>query len=86
MDLTNALQNIAYSIEIQELTFFTQKLMQKPAKIIKSKEVELMLSMGRRTSTTDDSFQANQARVVEFFWNYLFNESAAQYLDKSIAQ
>ena len=29
--------------------------------------------------------QENQARAVQFFWNYLFDEAALQYLDRGLA-
>ena len=32
--------------------------------------------MGRRTSMVDKAMQDNQARVINFFWNYLFGEES----------
>ena len=35
-----------------------------------------MQTMGRRTSMVDKAMQDNQARVINFFWNYLFGEES----------
>ena len=44
-----------------------------------------MLSLGRKTSNTDVALKENQAHVVAFFWNYIFNESSIGYLDTGLA-
>ena len=53
LDLATALQSISYSIGTRGLTFFVSKILAKPPSTVRGKEVELMLSLGRRTSNTD---------------------------------
>lgn len=44
-----------------------------------------MLSLGRKTSNTDIALKENQAHVVAFFWNYIFDEASIGYLDIGLA-
>ena len=59
LDLTKVLQNIAYTLEATEIKFFVQKLLEKSPSDVKEQEVELMLSMGRRTTETDEALKEN---------------------------
>lgn len=85
LDLTTVLQGISYSIEAKELAFFTAKILAKSPTLIKGKEVELMLSMGRRQVNNNPALRENQGRVIQFLWNYLFDEEAHTYLDPGLA-
>lgn len=85
LDLTTVLQTISYSIEAKELTYFVSKMLGKSPSVIISKELDLMLGMGRKTNATDEALKENQARVIEFFWNYLFDASSNDYLNQSLA-
>jgi len=44
-----------------------------------------MLCLGRKTSNTDIALKENQAHVVAFFWNYIFDEASIGYLDIGLA-
>ena len=41
-----------------------------------------MLSMSRRTGIQNEELANNQGNIVRFFWNYLFDAAAMDYLDK----
>ena len=41
-----------------------------------------MLSMSRRTGIQNEELTNNQGNIVRFFWNYLFDAAAMDYLDK----
>lgn len=79
------LQNISFGIEAKELTFFVSKIVSKAPASVKSKEIDLVLSLGRKTSKTDEALMENQARIIAFLWNYLFDEASSTYLDQSVA-
>ena len=44
-----------------------------------------MLSMSRRSGIQDEELINNQGNIVRFFWNYLFDAAAMDYLDKTSA-
>lgn len=76
-ELTGAFTILCMTVDGRYLSFLVDKLMQKPKVAINEKELELLRTMGKRTSTTDEALKVNQARVIEFFWNYLFDEDAS---------
>lgn len=45
-----------------------------------------MLNLGRKNKPDDEAYAPIQADCIQFMWNYLFNEGAAQYLDEALAQ
>jgi len=53
------IQSIAFNIEAKELNFFVSKILNKSPATVKSKEVDLMLSLGRKTSNTDIALKEN---------------------------
>ena len=85
LELTTVLQNISYSMEGKELVFFVSKLLEKSPAIIVPKELDLMLGMGRKTNNINTTLKETQVRIIEFFWNYLFNADSMSYLDESLA-
>ena len=44
-----------------------------------------MLGMGRKCNNINAILKENQAKIIEFFWNYLFNENSMDYLDQNLA-
>ena len=61
------------------------KILRKPPQTVKAQEVALMLSLGRRTSSENEAYRENQATVIKFYWNYLFDEAASSYLESAVA-
>ena len=64
------------------MTFICQKILDKNPASVHAKEVDVMLSLGRKNNPQSESIMQNKTRVVAFFWNYLFDDSALSYLDK----
>ncbi len=59
LELTKVLIQICNLSDAKYLAFFTAKISAKPLALVKSKEIELMLSMGRRTSISEELFHEN---------------------------
>lgn len=59
LDFITVLQNISFGIEAKELTFFVSKIVAKAPASVKSKEIDLVLSLGRKTSKTDEALIEN---------------------------
>lgn len=57
LDLSIVLQNISYAMEVNEIVFFSAKILAKSPATVKAKEVDLMMAMGRRTSITDEALK-----------------------------
>mmetsp|Transcript_27557 Transcript_27557/g.34211 ORF Transcript_27557/g.34211 Transcript_27557/m.34211 type:complete len:108 (-) Transcript_27557:615-938(-) len=74
LELTGTCLNLCTVIDVKYLTYIAERLTTKRKAAINTKELELMQTMGRRTSTVDNSLKENQKRVIQFFWDYLFED------------
>ena len=81
LDLATVLGEVTYAMEAKDIIFYSGKLLAKSPATIKPQEVDLMLSMSRRTGIQNEELVKNQGNIVLFFWNYLFDAAAMDYLD-----
>jgi len=59
LELTKVCIGICQFIDASYVVFFTSKIVQKPKSTVKPKEVELMMSLGRRTASGSGAIEEN---------------------------